>query len=252
MVKPEDKSLSNLSRLHDLIGQYERVSAYRSDAGFSVSTAPSSEWPNLAYAFDEDRIDGPMMKDLERFQSGSQKKLLLILSDNAAISKTMKEYGFRPVAQWVGMYLSIIPAHNARPGDNKFVVSRVKNQDELKSWTNIASEALFNGKELDASIFNFLRDNGNELVVARSAGEVMGTAMVFYDACGLAGIYMVSVANRFRRMGGGKAIMQYCFELISSRGIDKCVLQATKEGIALYESLGFQRTACYYLYIKFK
>jgi ribosomal protein S18 acetylase RimI-like enzyme len=66
------------------------------------------------------------------------------------------------------------------------------------------------------------------------------TVLVFHGK--EAGIYMVAVLPVFRKKGLGKILMQKVHAMLTAKGYRRALLHSTKQGLSLYQSLGYQPT----------
>lgn len=245
------KSLSNLIELYELVGHSKANVQSIMATNFKAINARGSEWPKMVYSFDIESIGDFVLKYWSGTCQLSFSKIPVLVPSDPEILRKLKTYGFRVVTQWVEMCYDI-PNHIWGVSDEGLFIGRVSSELDLQEWVHIVDQELFGSKGLDLSIFSYLRQAGADLVLVRIGGIAISTALIFYDSQGVAGIYMVCVSKQFRKRGVGKRLMRYCFDVILLKGIKKCVLQATAEGVHLYESLGFFHTGSYYLLMKVK
>lgn len=81
----------------------------------------------------------------------------------------------------------------------------------------------------------------------RIDGEVVGTS-VLLDACGVAGVYAVSTAERYRSRGIGAQMTAAALRAGRERGLRVATLQSTSAGFSLYARMGFESVAEYRLF----
>jgi GNAT superfamily N-acetyltransferase len=72
-----------------------------------------------------------------------------------------------------------------------------------------------------------------------SKGEPVAFSMNYYGA-GVAGIYCVATVPEARRKGFGAVAMHACLTAAVEDGYDVAILQSSRMGVPLYESLGFK------------
>lgn len=244
-------NLDNLFSLYQLISTKPTGINLQRENKFAVIKTESSYWPNMVFDL-KTEINSSIIDEIINVISGAQTNPLIIAENNAESAKEFKRKGFFPIDQWVGMFKIIeqksisIPEHSS---DITFLT--IKREEDFSNWLSIVSASLFNSKFLDPSIFQFLSDNGVEVIMGTSKDEPVATAMIHYDT-NVAGIYMVCVAESFRGKGMGKHLMNFCLNRIQDRGIRYCILQATRSGLGLYRSLEFESTGYYNLYMKIK
>ena len=125
--------------------------------------------------------------------------------------------------------------------------------ESLSEWVKLVELNLFDNKHLEQSVFKALiGEKKLSVVYARLNGNLVGTAMIFYDNYQFAGVYMVSTNLEFRCRGIGRRIMEFCFSDIKAKGISFCVLQSTSDGLPMYEKLRFKSDGKLNLYWKVK
>jgi GNAT superfamily N-acetyltransferase len=81
-------------------------------------------------------------------------------------------------------------------------------------------------------------------IEGRIADRIAGTAAVL-EAAGVAGIYVVTVAEGYRRRGIGAAMTSAAIDLARHRGLGVVTLQPSPVGEPLYRRLGFTEVAQY-------
>lgn len=81
----------------------------------------------------------------------------------------------------------------------------------------------------------------------RIGNRIAGTAALM-EAAGVAGIYVVTVAEQHRRRGIGAAMTGAAVDLARRRGLRTVTLQAGAAGEPLYRRLGFAEVARYEMY----
>ncbi len=82
-------------------------------------------------------------------------------------------------------------------------------------------------------------------------GEAVGTSTCVITGA-VAGIYNVSVRRGWLRRGVGRAMTVAAGQFAWAGGSDYLSLQATQEGLPLYQAMGFQRTTVYRTWYSFR
>lgn len=90
--------------------------------------------------------------------------------------------------------------------------------------------------------WEFLLQNGQG-IVADVDGRVVGTIMSWNFGENVSTLGMVIVSEKWRGRGLGRKLMNAMLELLGDRSV---LLNATEDGLHLYESLGFVATATVY------
>lgn len=242
----------NLNNLFSLYAAIEKINPGTSILDFDefqIVKTDNSVWPNIAFGIKEDEISAAVINAIEGEMQKVNMHPLVICSDNPCCLANFKRQKFRPIQQWHAMYLDELGNQNNRKTSNQFDLNLLKDTDII-SWTSLVSEVLFKSDYLDPGIFNFLAQDGAELVGLKIGSQLVGSAMIYYDNDGYAGIYMVAIQPEFRRQGLGKLIIIFCLDQIKGNKRDKCFLQSTGAGIPLYNSLNFKKSGNYFLYWK--
>ena len=79
-------------------------------------------------------------------------------------------------------------------------------------------------------------------MLLRREGTVVATALL-HTACDVAGIYGIAVRRAYQRQGLGRLATLVTAKAGAERGSTVAMLQATKDGVPVYERLGF-RSIC--------
>ncbi|GEM_PF-1520109 len=249
----DEINLGNLFSLYKLVASKISEIRFVKKKEFCFIKSDHSIWPNAVFGLATEKITEAIIDEIVEVTTDCKIKPFIILKNEARSLSQIRKKGFLPIEQWVGMYYDKKFTQGLLLPDSTSVeILMLNNDDNFEEWTSLVSESLFNNKHLDASIFKKLRSNRVEFIVAKLVNKIIGTAMIYYDEKKIAGIYMVSVAKDYRNKGIAKKIMNFCFELIDKQGMGYCILQATKPGRPLYQSIGFKETGTYNLYMKIK
>lgn len=242
-------NLNNLFSLYREIEQtYSGTSIFDFNDYYIVKTS-GAEWPNIAYGIKQECITEGTIHSIDIEMQNLDMHPYLIAEYTDEGFKKLKEFRFRPAERWQGMYLDNLGALVIPETDSRVELFFPEDK-EIELWTRLVSETLFNSKYLAHEIFRLLKQNGSLLVGLKMKKELIGTGMVYFDKTGIAGIYLISVKDQYRGQGMGRMLVNFCVEQIHNRKKDKCILQSTKGGLSLYDSLNFKRCGTYLLYLK--
>jgi len=245
---------TNFNSLYNSIGNGVNIFNFRKHENYSIIVSDTTAWPNGIYDIDvrehsiEDVVEN-IYKNTEEFRI----KPLIISIDNEELDWSLRKSGhhYYPIEQWVGMY-SAKSRIEIPPVDSSVFAEALRPDSDIPAWVKVVSGTLFKGKALAAEIFYYLLEKGHTLVALWKGDAIIGTALIYRDEDNISGLYLVSVKDEFRGRGFGKIIIKYCLEVIESRECKACVLQSTKAGIRLYESMGFAASNLYNLFWKLK
>lgn len=138
------------------------------------------------------------------------------------------------------------------PGPEGLVVEQVADTDALREWAS-AYPPQFNWKlsEHDAVLRTeqLRADRPGSFVrfSARLGGRIVGTSALL-ECAGVAGVYAVSTDAAFRRQGIGAQLVAAALRAGQERGLSVGTLQATHDGVPLYERMGFRKVSEYRMY----
>ena len=249
-----NRSILNLSSLFNFLGDNYPLAVKRKGSKFYSIQTKDSAWPSAIYSLSKTFFtDTKIFEEIKNGISNKTFAPLILIFNNEWDFVTSKLNGIYPIDQWVLMGVNIRNLYLSRKNvDEKIVLGKIKETDEIENWLNLVSKTLFSDKRLSKELFLFLWSSGHELIYLKKNDKIIGTSFIYFDEYNVAGIYMVCIASEFRMQGLGNLIMNYCFKCITARKIERIVLQSTKDGINLYKSLGFTQTGVCNLLYKIK
>jgi len=124
-------------------------------------------------------------------------------------------------------------------------ISFVKNERELKAWEDISFEGFAmphdkrNKYKEFVESFDLNENSPQKLFLACWKGQPVATALLFMHN-NTAGIYFVTTLPAHRKKGIALALMLESMKYGKISGNKYCVLQSSKEGLALYLKAGFK------------
>jgi GNAT superfamily N-acetyltransferase len=144
--------------------------------------------------------------------------------------------------EWPGMVARIedLP----EPDLGEATIEAVGTAALSEEWTDVMCDAF----GVPAEVAGFMRAahgwphmhrTGLIYLLVRIEGEAVATGLL-RSAAGAAGIYGITVRRGFRRRGLGTLATLATVQEGARRGATIAILQATKEGVPVYEKLGFQ------------
>lgn len=153
---------------------------------------------------------------------------------DAGIAAGLVEH-FRPPL----MVLDDIPSAAPAPPDG-LVIERV-DAATAGAWAEVLAAGFHMPPELAGAVFGptLLDVDGVVALLGRVAGEPVTTAAVFV-AEGLAGVYNVATVPTAGRRGFGAAITIAAAVAGRAHGATTSILQASAEGVPVYERLGYR------------
>ena len=246
-------NISNLYALYGDVGRTVNGSELLNYPHFQLVRSPRSAWPNIAYGLPEGTFDNTLTREIAEAMISRGMEPMAVASYAPDTLQAFKAAGFLPAGKWLGMYAEELDTVSAPAPVDELSLYIMKETRSLDPWIAVASRSLFRSKALDPAIFTTLRSTDKaELIGLEIRGELVGTAMVYYDGSGNAGLYFVCIGENYRGKGLGKPLVRFCLACILARGIKRCYLQSTKAGLNLYASLGFKSLSEYLLFLKIK
>lgn len=130
-------------------------------------------------------------------------------------------------------------------------LERVERQDRLRELVRTYSTSMGVDRDLESDLVRIeaRRADGAAIVrlAAVLAGSVVGTTVVI-AAHGVAGIFLVHVAEAHRRRGIGRALTTEALRVGQERGMRLAALTSSAAGEPLYRGLGFTTVSEYRLF----
>jgi len=111
-------------------------------------------------------------------------------------------------------------------------------EHDTSDWADVASRSF--GYTVPTAVTDkLIEDTGVSLMIARKAGQPVGTGLVYAHG-ETAGLHMVGVLPEARRKGIARKIMLRLLDDARARGFPLATLQASPMGEGLYRELGFE------------
>lgn len=248
MLLTDNDILKNLFSIYDSTAKSIGIDYVRK-SNYSIISSSSSAWPNIVYRINETDLS-LIIDELDRDIIKINASPLLLLEDSIISISLLKSKGYLPIDRWMGMHKVLNTVNDVTQNDS-IVCEKLDNRNNLEIFLKVVSRNLFGGKTLDPIIFSNLKQKV-DLIAGFENEVIIGTSLIYYDEHNTSGIYMVSVDKAKRGKGIGKILVNYCLNVIKSRGYNKVVLQATKDGVKLYEALDFIKNGNQNLFWKIK
>lgn len=173
-------------------------------------------------------------------------------SEPANLAHILEELGFRPTAQAWGMVRQVEP--QALPHPAEVEVQVLRGCGFWPSWVEVFAQcfglpwdvAQAYGEQLTIGLGE---DQPLTHMAAFVRGQLIGTASVFVDDRGVAGIYNLATAPSARGQGVGEGLVSAVMAEAANRGCQWAVLRSTAAAYSFYMSAGFQPVARYQVYV---
>jgi GNAT superfamily N-acetyltransferase len=219
---------------------------------YSMILSKNGAWPNAVYNLKGMSFVNDFFQSSIGTKINQQQVFFLIDSENKEQIDVLVKSGIKVVDYWLSMYLYLEKEILIDIPTGIDISIIVEEGESLNQWVGLVARELFNSKSLDSKVFNYLLAHNVELVLMKKAGQVIGSSLIYYNTNKEACIFMVAIDKAHRGLGLGRLIMDYSLSRMKRRNIERCLLQSTRLGIPLYNSLGFKEDGRYYWMIKIK
>jgi GNAT superfamily N-acetyltransferase len=160
----------------------------------------------------------------------------------AAFETRLADQGLTKQDEWAGMVARIDELPGLDTGGATMEVVRGPAQSE--EWVDVLCDAFALETDTAALVHDmhawpYMHDAGLTYVLVRVEGKAVATGLL-RSASGVAGVYGIGVRRDFQRKGLGALATLLTVREGARTGARVAILQATAEGLPLYQKLGFQ------------
>lgn len=199
---------------------------------FYISQVAHGDWPNKFW------FTKPLeLKYLKiTYQDCKQNKLSLPIwgKDIAAQTSILESYGFEEKLSQVAMSLNLKGAIFSK---GHLLIKKVSNPALAKEWSRCFLEAF--GYEISHVIIEQSMTS-IDYFIAYDKDRPVGTAVLFIDQFGIAGIHSMGIIPSQRKKGFARQLLNQMLSLAQLNGCRLVTLQASDMGKHLYLKTGFQ------------
>jgi ribosomal protein S18 acetylase RimI-like enzyme len=206
----------------------------------------SDAWPNKVWlATPHSAMGATELLDVQNFLLSNQNHNL-VAWDEAFINVLSADKNWQQVSSLQAMSVDLNTAKNYADQivsiDKQFTLSQVSKMEDVMQWISSGSDGF--GYRIDrASILNAIRNKSISLYslfdTANDSSVPAGTAMLLTENNNV-GIHQITLSNAYRGKGLGKKIMAELINIAAESSADTLTLQASSDGLPLYEKFGFQ------------
>jgi len=233
-------NINNLTDLWKTGGQL--AGYYIEEPGYNLSVAGNGEWPNKLWFTKS--LDMPTLQK-NKLQWNLDELSIPIFGDDLHKQELiLKASGFEEKLTQVAMFMDL-----ADVPDNveRVVIQKVKNTEQAKIWSQLFQEAF--GYEI--SVVTVMKTMESiEYFIGKHNGVAVGTAVLFVDKRGIAGIHSMGVIPSQRRKGYAEELLIHMLNIARIKGSEYATLQASEMGKGLYLKTGFQEDFTIKTFIK--
>ena len=167
-------------------------------------------------------------------------------SQTKATIGILESEGFSLVEDIPSLLADLITIPDEEPRVDGFIVSRVKDREELKVWEEVSFAGFDFRQDTKeqyhrfVSAFNLRDDAPQRFYLARVNGKPVATSLLFLNGKA-AGIYFVTTLVDFRKKGIGLELIYATMHYAGVAGARYATLQSSPDGLHVYEQAGFKK-----------
>lgn len=163
-------------------------------------------------------------------------------SQPTSLEEHLEKHGFINEGPIPGMVIDLTNLNGKISLPVGLNIKRVQDNKTMKQWINIFAQGFDLPSLVFEATYNFLSyaDPNTTLLYLGSMNNKPVATSLLNLAGGVAGIYNVATIPEARRQGVGTALTHTALQDACIRGYKVGVLEATKMGVPIYQSLGFQ------------
>lgn len=233
---------NNLTALWKAGGQL--AGQYIKEAGYCLSVAGSGEWPNKLWF--NNAISMQTLHDIQLKWNLNGVSLPIWGNDLAKQERMLKASGFEEKLTQVAMSMDLT---HAPEHIDRVVIQKVTSKQMAETWSKLFQESF--GYEISAETVT--KSIGSiEYFIGKHDGVPVGTAVLFVDRHGIAGIHSMGVIPTQRRKGYAEELLIHMMNIARMKGANNATLQASEMGKGLYLKTGFKEDFIIKTFIKHK
>ena len=199
---------------------------------YSVSLVHGADWPNKLW-FGR-APDKRMMDSITRKWDLQNVSIVVWGDELPATEALLNEYGFTSKVALTGMSMRL---DNVPDPLGKLRIEKVDDNEKAGEGSALFQKAF--GYCIHAATVQQTM-NKIDYFIGRVDGNAVGTAALFIDNAGIAGIHSMGVVPGYRRMGYAEELLLHTLNTARLRGAKYATLQASAMGEGLYLKTGFR------------
>lgn len=214
------------------------------ESSYELSTVESGQWPNKLWFTQPLGVQA--IHDIQLKWNLHELSLPIWGADLPRQESILTDGGFEEKLTQVAMSMDLkkAPDHVER-----VVIQKVTTEPMAKTWSKLFQEAF--GYEISAEVVIKTME-AIEYFIGKHDGVAVGTAVLFVDQSGIAGIHSMGVIPSQRRKGYAKDLLVHMLNIARMKGANYATLQASDMGKNLYLKVGFQEDFTIKTFIKHK
>jgi ribosomal protein S18 acetylase RimI-like enzyme len=233
---------NNLTALWRTGGQM--AGQYIEEPGYRLSISESGEWPNKLWLTKP--MDMQTIMDIQLKWNLDKLSLPVLGDDLHRQELILKASGFEEKLTQIAMSMNLanVPDHLEH-----LVIQKVTSKPMAKTWSQLFQDAF--GYEISADTV-YKTMNSIKYFIGKHDGVPVGTAVLFVDQQGIAGIHSMGIIPSQRRKGYAEELLIHMLNIAQMKEATHATLQASDMGKDLYLKTGFQQDFIIKTFIKHK
>jgi GNAT superfamily N-acetyltransferase len=189
-------------------------------------------------------IDATLDRAITRYRSRNMPMLWWTgpATQPADLGVHLERHGLIDEGQMPGMAIDLAELNESLPMPAGLTIQRVADSETLNLWNQICATGFEMPGFVGEAFFDLMNSMEPEAMLpylGRLNGKPVATSLL-YIAAGVAGIYNVATLPEARRLGIGAAMTVAPLKDARDMGYKAGILQASRLGAGVYESLGFR------------
>lgn len=214
-----------------------------------VDTAPTT-WSNCVFYLNTKEVETRIHELKQRMMNGEIPKEWLIgpKSRPTELGTYLEKEGFSKYYFMTGMAIDLEEDDFQVEDTDEFQIIDVTTEEQMKVWTKVVSEALWNGRPFEAELFIPLMNRTDfKFYLGYWRGEPVTTSMILL-VNEVATVDMISTMPSARKQGFGTLMVQKVLQYAKNMKFQFAVLQASQSGRPVYRKMGFEEFCEFYDY----
>lgn len=237
LIKANTNNLTDLWKIGgQLAGQYIENPGYR------LSIAGSGKWPNKLWFTKP--MDMQTIMDIQLHWNMDKLSLPVWGDEIENRELILKACGFEEKLTQIAMSMNLA---NVPDNVEHLSIQKVTSKPLAKTWSQLFQDAF--GYEISTDTV-YKTKNSIEYFIGKHNGNPVGTAVLFIDQQGVAGIHSMGIIPSQRRKGYAEKLLIHMMNIARIKGAAYATLQASDMGKGLYFKIGFQQDFIIKTFIK--
>lgn len=198
---------------------------------YAISRVEGGEWPNKIWFHRKPKID--LLKEVLENVDLRGLSLAIWSEDSSLVDKLLNSSGYSVRSSLSGMHLKLDGTYHT---EGKLTVQRVSTPEHAIAWSKVFYNCF--GYRIDNLTVELTMDAARYFL-GFSYGKPVGTAVLYLDSQGTAGIHSMGVLPEQRRRGFAEELLLHLLHEARTEGAIYATLQASDLGKGIYQKLGF-------------